>query len=262
MSCSRRGGNAVLVFTSCSPTEYQTKREHIKLYFTCPKDRVEALRKGYRRAVFRKGLEMLVFWKAKLVLMAVPKTGTTALEEALLPHADAAILNPPQMKHCTVRRYRNQLARFFEQRGSRPLELVAVMREPVDWLSSWYRYRARDAIVGEATSTADLSFDAFVAAWLSENPPEPARVGRQSRFLDHANGTVGVDHLFRHDRMDDLVRFLEARLSVDLTLPARNVSPAGETGLSAEMEGRLRSEAAEDFALWTALCDGRLRHGV
>ena len=53
---------------------------------------------------------MLVFWKARLVLLAVPKTGTTALEEAFLPWADASFLNPPRLKHMTVRRYRRQLA--------------------------------------------------------------------------------------------------------------------------------------------------------
>ena len=56
---------------------------------------------------------MLLFWKAKLVLLAVPKTGTTALEAALLAHADTAILNPPEKKHLTARRWRNQLAPFF-----------------------------------------------------------------------------------------------------------------------------------------------------
>ncbi|MBY6200402.1 hypothetical protein KUV65_03435 [Maritalea mobilis] len=204
---------------------------------------------------------MLIFWKARLVLMAVPKTGTTALEEALLPFADSAILNPPAMKHCTVRRYRNQLAPFFEQRRSRPMELVAVMREPIGWLSSWYRYRARAAIAGQPASTAGMSFDAFVEEWLSDDPGEPAQVGRQSRFLDYERGAVGVHHLFRHDRMEDLVRFLETRLSVDLDLPARNVSPEGDTGLSPEMEAQLRRDAPQEFALWDALCDGSLRLG-
>jgi hypothetical protein len=86
---------------------------------------------------------MLVFWKAKLVLLAVPKTGTTALEAAFGPWADGAFLNPPRLKHMTLRRYRRQLAPILEQEDGPPLEVMAVMREPVDWLSSWYRYRSR-----------------------------------------------------------------------------------------------------------------------
>jgi hypothetical protein len=195
----------------------------------------------------------LVFWKARLVLLAVPKTGTTALEQALMPHADTAIVNPPQQKHCTVRRYRNQLQKFFEQRGQRKLELMAVVREPVGWLSSWYRYRARDEIRGTANSTAEVSFDAFVDAWLAPAPPEFARVGRQSRFVSEEDGSLGVDHLFRHDQLDRAVAFLEARLDTPLDLGRSNVSPARPVVLSPAMEARLRAEAPEEFALWARL---------
>jgi hypothetical protein len=62
---------------------------------------------------------MLVFSKAKLVFLAVPKTGSTALEAAFLPWADASFLNPPRLKHMTVRRYRRQMARVIEQDGTR-----------------------------------------------------------------------------------------------------------------------------------------------
>lgn len=196
---------------------------------------------------------MLVFWKARLVLLAVPKTGTTALEQALLPFADAAILNPPQQKHCTVKRYRNQLQKFFEQRGQRELEIMAVVREPVDWLESWYRYRARDEIRGTANSTADISFDEFVAAWLKASPPEYAKVGRQSRFVSEEDGTLGVDHLFRHDQLDHAIAFLEGRVNRKLEVGRTNVSPKIDVGLSAAMKDRLRTEAPEEFALWDTL---------
>ena len=47
-------------------------------------------------------INMLLFFKQKLVLLSVPKTGTTALEAAALPYASAAILDPPGMKHISV----------------------------------------------------------------------------------------------------------------------------------------------------------------
>lgn len=196
---------------------------------------------------------MLVFWKARLVLLAVPKTGTTALEQALLPYADAAILNPPQQKHCTVRRYRTQLQKFFEQRGQRKLEIMAVVREPVGWLSSWYRYRAREEILGTENSTAHVSFDEFASAWLMDAPPEFAKVGRQSRFVSEEDGSLGVDHMFRHDQLDQAIAFLEGRVKRTLDVGRSNVSPTTDVALSADMEARLRSEAPEEFALWDRL---------
>lgn len=200
---------------------------------------------------------MLMFWKARLVLLAVPKTGTTALEAALLPHADAAIVNPPGLKHCTLKRYRNQLQRFFEQRGSRKLEIMAVMREPESWLSSWYRYRARPELAGDANSTAGISFDDFISDWLTDTPAEFARVGRQSRFLAEEDGSMGADHLFRYDRLGEAVSFLEERLGTTLDLAPHNVSARQATNLSPVMQTRLLTEAPEEFDLWSRLCAAR-----
>lgn len=191
---------------------------------------------------------MLVFWKARLVLLAVPKTGTTALENCLSPVADTAILNPPGLKHCTVGKFRRELSGFFEQKGKRPLELVAVMREPIDWLGSWYRYRSRDALAGQPNSTAGLSFDEFVDAYLGKSPPQFAKVGSQATFLEG-----GVDHLFRYDHQAGLIDFLEERLNQEIKLDRANVSPGGETSLSETNEKRLRQDRAQDFALWAAL---------
>jgi hypothetical protein len=196
---------------------------------------------------------MLVFWKQKFVLLAVPKTGTTALEQALLPHASAAILDPPGQKHVSAMGYRNRLSKFFEQRGNHPMELVAVMREPVDWLGSWYRYRSRPQLDGSANSTAGQSFEEFVAAWLSPKPPAFARVGSQANFLTDDEGKRAVDHIYRYDDFASLVIWLEQRLNVALDLPRANVSPEKALSLSPGMTARLRREAAAEFELWDSL---------
>ena len=196
---------------------------------------------------------MLVFWKQRIVLLAVPKTGTTALEQALLPHASAAILDPPGQKHVSAQGYRNRLSSFFEQRGKRPMELVAVMREPVDWLGSWYRYRSRPQLDGRPNSTAGLSFDAFVEAWLRDDKPAYAEVGSQANFLSDGQGKLAVDRLFRYDRIANLVRFMEDRLDRSLDMSRANVSPKMPVELSDAMRNRLMREAAPEFALWDSL---------
>lgn len=196
---------------------------------------------------------MLVFWKQRIVLLAVPKTGTTALEQALLPHASAAILDPPGQKHVSAQGYRNRLSNFFEQRGKRPMELVAVMREPVDWLGSWYRYRSRPQLDGKPNSTAGLSFDAFVEAWLRDDKPAYAEVGSQANFLTDDQGKLAVDRLYRYDRIENLVRFMEDRLDTSLDISRANVSPKGPVELSDAMRNRLMREAVAEFALWDSL---------
>ncbi|MBF9029650.1 gamma-glutamyl kinase [Rhodobacterales bacterium HKCCE3408] len=193
---------------------------------------------------------MLVFWKEKLVLLAVPKTGTTAIERALAPHASLAILDPPGLKHISARRYRADLEPLVTRRGAEPHEIVALIREPVDWLGSWFRYRQRPELDGMPASTAGIDFDGFVEAWLSERPPAFARVGSQATFLCGGRGKLLVRHLFAYEDHDRFTGFLEGRLGRTIRLDRANVSPAMGLALSAPLEARLREAAARDFALW------------
>ncbi|MEJ6395026.1 gamma-glutamyl kinase [Gymnodinialimonas sp. 2305UL16-5] len=193
---------------------------------------------------------MLVFKEACLVLLAVPKTGTTALETALNQHADIAIMDPPEHKHCSVRVYNHEVRDFFETDQGPAMELAAVIREPVDWLRSWHRYRARPELFGTPVSTQHVTFDAFVEGWLDDNQPDFAQIGRQSRFVDWSEGRTGVDHLFRYDRIDELMAFLGARLGQEISLPMRNVSPDRHQPLSSPVLDRMRADAEEEFLLW------------
>ena len=125
---------------------------------------------------------MLVFWKARLVLLAVPKTGTSAYEAALGPHASMSVLDPPELKHAPVYRYNRFFRPMFEKMGVEHMELMAVVREPVSWLGSWYRYRQRDFLDGKPTSTRGLSFEDFAAAYASgARPPFALRCTAMAR---------------------------------------------------------------------------------
>lgn len=195
---------------------------------------------------------MLVFWKEKLVLLAVPKTGTTALSEALAPHASTIISDPPILKHAPIYRYNRFLRPFFEGVGGQEMETVALIREPIDWLGSWYRYRRRPHLNGSPNSTAEISFDTFVDAYLKGNRPAFADVGSQRKFVTGADGAVGVDHLFCYEQPDRLLRFLEDRLQINLVLSRSNVSPRLDATLSPEIESRLRRKCAGEFEIWDA----------
>ena len=159
---------------------------------------------------------MLVFWDQKLILLSVPKTGTTALEGALTPHADLIFRNPPTLKHAPVQRFRRFLKPMMIQGGGakeEELRTVAAIRHPMDWLSSWYRYRFRDEIVGYKRSTRNYSFDEFVVEYLKGQPAPFANVGAQAKFLLDGDGNLGVDYLFRYES-GRLQPWLENQLSI------------------------------------------------
>lgn len=194
---------------------------------------------------------MLVFWEERLAFLATPKTGSTAIAAALESLAAVSIQRPPLLKHTTVHRYRRFIGPYLEVAAKDNFTVVALMREPRDWLGSWYRYRQRDGTDPEK-STCGMTFDAFVRAWCSEPRPDFADVGSQERFLRPRQG-VGVDRLFRYEEIETFVRFLEDRLGCEIILPRLNVSPPGATDLTAETLALLQEVAADDFAMYETL---------
>lgn len=195
---------------------------------------------------------MLVFWQEKLVLLAVPKTGTTALEAALSPRASMVLRDPPHLKHSPVFRYRRFLDPFFTKAGGQEMQTMAVVRHPVDWLSSWYRYRNRDALVGQENSTRGVSFDQFVEEYCKGKPAPYAAVGLQATFVTGPKGDMGVDHLFQYEAMDRAREFLEKRLKQQIVLPQKNVSPQFDVTLDQQVRAKFERKRAAEFDLWSA----------
>jgi hypothetical protein len=194
---------------------------------------------------------MLVFWEERLAFLATPKTGSTAIAAALESLAAVSIQRPPLLKHTTVHRYRRFIGPYLEAASKDTFTVVALMREPTDWLGSWYRYRQREG-TDPGKSTRGMTFDAFVRAWCSDPRPDFADVGSQERFLRPRQG-VGVDRLFRYEEIETFVTFLEDRLGCEIILPRLNVSPAGATELTPETRALLQDVAADDYAMYETL---------
>lgn len=195
---------------------------------------------------------MLVFWDQRLAFLATPKTGSTAIEAALESLSALVVQRPPILKHTSVQRYHRFIGPYLEVASGHPFSVAALMREPMDWLGSWYRYRQRDDVIEAQKSTANISFDAFVSAYCSEDPPEFAAVGSQARFLK-SRKERGVDHLFRYEDIDGFVAFLEDRLGCEIVLPRLNVSPAASLDISPATEVKLRAFSADDFDLYARI---------
>jgi len=197
---------------------------------------------------------MLVFMKEKLAFLSVPKTGTTAFETALAPHADIVVSNPPELKHAPLYRYNRFFRPMFEKACKTPdIETLAVMREPIDWLGSWYRYRQRPFMKGKPNSTEGISFDAFVLAYCQGDKPGFANVGSQARFLEPRPNGTAITHLFRYEDQPKLVDFLENRLNLSLSLARENVSPKMPLQLSSDVEEKLRRKYADEFELYHSI---------
>ena len=196
---------------------------------------------------------MLVFYKERLAFLSVPKTGTTAYEAALAPRADMVISEPPMLKHAPVYRYNRFIRPMFEKVCDTQLELMAVMREPVSWLGSWYRYRQRPFMEGKPNSTHGISFDDFVLAYMKGDKPGFADVGSQYQFMKSQPNGTGITHYFRYEDQPRLKAFLEDRLRITLTLTRENESPRMPLQLSDDVAQRFRRKCAEEFELYDSI---------
>ncbi len=187
---------------------------------------------------------MMVFQKENLVFFAIPKTGTTAIEAALAERASIVMRDPPHVKHMTVATY---------ARVMRPLlradhEMMAIIRHPLDWHGSNYRYRSRPALNGTARSTATMRFDEFIAALLPAEGAEPE--GAQSKFLSLPDGSCPVRHLFRYEAQGRILAFLAERFGSGISLPRLNVSPARPLDLAPDLRAAHERAFAPCYALW------------
>ena len=198
---------------------------------------------------------MLVFWDAGLVLLATPKTGTHALEAALGDVADMAFRHPPRFKHMKLTWAVTTLHRLIESPEWERFRTVAVMREPLDWLGSWYRYRQRPGQEQARNSTHGISFDDFVTEYMKGKRAAFAQVGSQTKFLEPQNNGTAVTHLFRYEDQDGLRRFLSNRLEIEIETRRMNSSPAMALALDPDVEQRYRRKFAVEYQLYDGIAE-------
>lgn len=191
---------------------------------------------------------MLIFPKQRLVILAVPKTGTTAIDRALNRRAPITIKGSAYGKHMSMLEYRKFLEPFaLSVSDGQPYEHFALFREPMSWLSSWYRYRQSEQMKNPALSTRGIGFDAFIEACLQPKPPKFAVNRPQSSYVCHEDGTLGVERLFRYEDMDRAVAFLSERLEVEIELGEKNISAKIPVSLAPELDAACRARFRREF---------------
>lgn len=195
--------------------------------------------------------EMLIFWERRLVFLATPKAGSTAVETALEPLANVAVQRPAALKHADLRTYRRHIEPWLHSVTGEKFTTIALMREPIGWLRSWYRFRLRDDGEDPNHAMIGLNFADFAQAYADPAGPDIARVGAQADFLTAEADRI--DRIFRYEDMEAFTHFLEDRLDCAISLPRVNVPPAVDVSLNAQQESLLRKVMARDFALYDTL---------
>jgi hypothetical protein len=185
------------------------------------------------------------------VFLATTKSGSTSIETAFMSHSQMILRKPPAIKHTTYAGFQRFLQPFLNSKGfpRESYEVVCVFREPIDWLSSWWRYRSREKLPKHRNYTGDVSFEQFARAYM-EGSEHFAQVGRPSRFVQSRSGQAEMDRIFRYDRLDLLVDFLCEKVGEEVEVGSVNTSPERSFSLSEECEIELREFFAPEYRIY------------
>lgn len=175
---------------------------------------------------------MLVSIEHKYVFLCNPKCATCSSESMLEPYSDILYLHKSAIRHTNYRHYEKYIKPYLEDVVdiTNSLETICLVREPVSWLYSWYRFRSRYELRKSAElkqySTTGISFSEFVEAYMISSPPPFANIGNQIDFVKNESGQVGVDTIFAYEKNDLFVSYLSDIIGKKLSLGRENVSPA------------------------------------
>ncbi len=175
---------------------------------------------------------MLISAKNNFTFLCTPKCASNSIEAILGTHSDIALLGNPAFRHTNYREYVQYIKPYlFEKIGTDDIETICIIREPISWLNSWYRFRSRAKLrksnhPQHMNSTMHVDFCEFLDAYISSDPPPFANVGSQFDHVRDEHGEIGVETIFAYERLDEFLHYMENKVGKKLSLPHKNRSPA------------------------------------
>ena len=200
---------------------------------------------------------MLVCPRQKYCWIEVPKTGSSALNAAL---SGRVFLHP--MKHISSHNARRLMSASLWD----AYDTWAVIREPVDWLGSWYRfflkadrngrprsYSLRNNRRGSFFGSGKLmSFNDFIAETIDDEDLSQRLRPQASYVTEHSSGKILIKNLIAYANLpDEMTRFAQIYGIRNFSLPEVNIGADDDTGkISDENIAIIREKWAVDFSLY------------
>lgn len=193
---------------------------------------------------------MQVSLKYGIAFLCMPKCASHSIEPFIAKHSIAS-LRGPRLRHLTAYQFARYMRPLIDSPNAR-VELFCLMRNPLDWVKSWYKYRSRDEIKDKRhpnheNYTGNMSFDEFAIEYIYG---KHKNLRKQSDYLLLADGTIGADTIIQFERMDLVESFLQEKIGEKVSIPKKNVSPQANTELSSRMEKELREYLKKDLTIY------------
>ena len=198
---------------------------------------------------------MLIGLQHRFIFVANTKSASTAIESALRPYAEIHHGGTPARKHIALHAALREYADLFARHGMATEDFFkfGVMREPIDWIASWFRYRKEGRV--DNPLPAGMRFEEF---WHRHDWNFTRSDGRRSlqgpRFTAR-DGRVLADVIIPYHRLEEFFPVICAQLHLNVRLERHNVSAhTPETvKIPPWLRAELRDFYAEDYALFERL---------
>lgn len=203
-------------------------------------------------------IEMLISLRRSFIFVANTKTASTSIEHGLQKHCEIRLRNQSHGKHWTVAQIERAFSPMFEAMGKSldSFTKFGVIREPADWLFSWYRYRQRDGVPPES-STSGLTFEQFIEELMRSGKRKPyAKLNGQSNKFTDSEGEFALDELIPFESFPEEIARLLGTLGVsdvpDFSSIKKNQSPekAAKTAIEPVLVDRINEHFRMDSDLY------------
>jgi hypothetical protein len=186
---------------------------------------------------------MLISESHQFIFLAVPKTGSSSIEKALAPYR--ATLTDEFKKHATCSKLKRELPTGIWESYFK----FAFVRNPYDFMQSWYFYRQRDELADPKHPrhhlyTGDTSFEEFITTFARKEwlLPQVEWVAPAAMELQ-----VQLDYVGRYETFEDDFRQICRRLAIPYPTLPRLRRSRNDAGASKLWNSRTRAVVNDYF---------------
>jgi hypothetical protein len=200
----------------------------------------------------------------------MPKCASTSIESAISKFCNIKYSGHPKLKHINSKVFSEQILTIHQKLvPSSKIESFCLMRDPLEWVRSWYRYRARDELKSPKHPnhkhyTGNISYREFIQEYTSKEKRAPfATLSTQYQFVSLNKDKIGVDHIIPMDNFDLVSSFLSEKIGRKIKIPNKNTSPKIPAPLEPDLERKLHKHLEKDLILYNfAKLNGKFNKAI
>ena len=210
---------------------------------------------------------MLLSVEHRFLFIANKKAASSSIEAALQNQCEVRVCKNSRLKHMSAGTARHLFEDFVQesQVSWKDLFKFAVVRDPTEWVTSWFNFRSREQLrsTGSKYYAGHVEFAEFVNEVCSARPVPYAQIGDQNGCLKD-QGNIAVDLIVAFDKLSDTVSVLADRgclplSEFDIVINRSKLERHRAIETPNVLRERIEDRFAEDLAIYrSAVTNGSL----